>query len=285
MTGACTIDGIDIATLGVLILRGGDHGFIQFPARKAPQLIEWPDLDGFEIGSDAPVYEARKLTVDYYLKGVGIEFQNRLNAFVSLHEAAGLRTVYLREFGQSFQLRYTGVSAFSLNRGFTAAGEKAARISMDYVADSPIDFIDTEAVASAYRAIPTQVELDGVDLAAFGIVVQDVYSTAMQRQLKERLLYSSKYSSGNVADTSWAAPRGKQEIAIRCTMICNNRAEFMQNWSALFNHLNKADLELNLAAPDKQYFCYYSSMDGFEKWPFTGQARAEFTLKLIGFEI
>lgn len=285
MTGACIIDGIDISTLGAMILRGGDHGFILFPARKQPVIIEWPDQDGFEIGSDSPVYEAKKLTVSYYLKGDEMNFKTRLNSFVSLHEAAGYRAIEVREFAKTFQLRYAGVSSFSMNRGFSVTGEKAARISIDYVMDSPLQFIGATTVPAANRAIPTRVQISGTDLAAFGIIVKDIYSSAFRFGIKDRLVYQSAYTTGNTADTSYAPKRGKQELTVRCAMICGDRTSFLENYSALFHALDVASLTLNLAAAGKQFKCYYASMDSFTKRPWTDRAYAEFDLKLIGYRL
>lgn len=284
MTDACKIDGIDIATYGVIILRGGDHGFISFPSRKQPVVIDWPDQDGFEIGDNTPVYNEKKLTVNYYLKGNETNFQSRLNSFVSLHESSGYRAVEVREFGQTFQLRYAGVSSFSMNRGFTASGEKAARIGIDYVMDNPVQFGSTGSPTepTANRSVATHVEISGVDLSAFGIVVQDVYSSAYRVPVKDRLVYSSAYRTGNIADTSYAPKRGKQDITIKCTMLCDDRTAFMENYSALFNKLNFNGFTLGLVADAKQYICYYSSMENFTKLHWTERAVAGFDLKLIG---
>jgi hypothetical protein len=286
MTGACIINGIDIATtFGVTILRGGDHGFISFPSRKAPVVIDWPDADGFEIGTDDPVYNEKKVTVNYYLKGNETNFLGRLNTFISMHEASGYRAIEVREFDTTFHLRYAGVSSFSMNRGFSVTGEKAARISIDYVMDDPLQFIGSTSSPTANRTIPTQVQIGGVDLSAFGIIVQDIYSSAFRYGIKDRLVYQSAYSTGNIADTSYAPKRGKQELTIRCTMICDDRAAFLENYSALFHALDVASFTLNMVAAGKQFKCYYSAMEGFKKRPWTGRAVAGFDLKFIGYRI
>ena len=286
MTGACIIDGIDISTLGALILRGGDHGLISFPTRKNVQLIDWPDEDGFEVSPALPVYDAKKLTVNYYLKGNETNFKTRLNSFVTLHEASGLRHVEVREFDFHFWLRYAGVSSFAMNRGFSVTGEKSAQISIDYVMDNPLQFVASALGAiTANREIPTQVAFSDIDLSAFGIIVSDVYSTAMKLTAKERLVANSAYSTGNVAFTGHAPKHGRQEITVKCTMICDGLEAFVDNYIALFNTMNVPYFTMNLTAAAKQYNCYYSSMDNFKKWPWTGRAMAEFDLKLVGYKI
>jgi len=285
MTGACIIDGTDIATLGVIILRGGDHGFISFPSRKTPTLIDWPDQNGFEISTDAPVYDAKKLTVTYYLKGNETNFQSRLNAFISLYELSGYRAMEVRELDATFQLRYAGVSSFTMNRGFSVTGEKSARISIDYVMDDPIQFIGASTIPTANREIDTKVQVAGIDLSAFGIIVQDVYSSALRFGIKNRLVHQSSYSTGNIADASYAPKHGKQELTIRCTMICEERTAFLENYAALFHALDVSSFTLNLVAASKQFKCYYSAMESFKKQPWTDRAIASFDLKLIGYRL
>lgn len=286
MTGACTIDGTDIATLGGLILRGGDHGLITFPTRKEPVMIEWPDEDGFEISDDDPVFDGKKLTVQYYFKGDETNLQSRLLAFVSLHFLAGYRSVYIREFDLTFQLRFAGVSYFNMKRGFSVTGEKSARISIDYVMDNPVHFFNTGIVApTAFRAEQTYVEIAGYDLADFGIVVNEIYSGAFKSSAKKTLIYNSKYAIGLTVDTSYAPKKEKQQITAKCTMICADRAEFMTNWNALWNTIAVSSLTLDLTSAGKTFTAFYLSMSSFKKRPWTNRAIAEFELNFTGFEV
>lgn len=285
MTGACLIDGTDIATLGALILRGGDHGFISFPTRKEPVLIDWPDEDGFEISTDDPVFDAKKLTVNYYLKGTETNFLSRLNAFANLHFVAHNNSVYVREFDTTFSLRFAGISSLSFNRGFIPTGEKSAKIAIDYVMDDPVQFFNPAVTdPTALRDADTKVELAGTDLADFGIIVKSVYPSALKRTPKPGLVFNSRYANGQTVTYPAAMKKAKQEIVISCAMICEDLAAFMTNWNALWNTVAIASLTIGLTAAGKTYTAYYDSMSNFSKRPWTNRAKAEFELNFVGYE-
>jgi len=283
MIGACIIDGVDVSTLGVIILRGGDHGLISFPSRKEPVVIEWPEHDGFEISDDLPFYEAKKLTVDYYLKGDETTFLDRLNAFASLHFVSDYNSIFVREFNKTFSLRFAGITSLKISRGFTVSGYKNARISIDYVMDNPTQFLGSGSPTTNREPV-TQVTIGTVDLSAFGIIVKEVYGTALRVSPKSRIVYNSRHENGQSAIFASSIKREKQEITISCAMICEDRAAFMSNWNALWTAVNVSSLEIGLTAAGKSYKAFYKSMDGFRKRPWTNRAFAEFELNFTGYE-
>lgn len=288
MTGACTIDGTDIDTLGGLILLGGDHDFISFPSRKDPKYNDWPEEDGIEISNDDPVFNEKKVTVKYYLKGDETNFKHRVNSFLDLHVGAGYRSVYVREFGRTFQLRFLGVTGYEQNRGFSRGGEKSVRLDAEYSMDDPVQFLDPLIVTPASgRSIPAQVTLNSVDLAQYGIIVHKVYSTAMRLAVKQRLITSSQYMTGLIADVGLtddiALPpkRQMQRITLECTMIAPDRAAFWNNYNALWSVMSSNTFLLGLPAAMKDFTCYYSSMTGFSKKPWTGRVIVKFNLEVV----
>ena len=282
MTGACTIDGIDIATLGVLILRGGDHDLISFPSRKDPKYNDWPEEDGIEISDDDPVFNEKKVTAKYYLKGDETNFKSRVNAFLDLHVVAGYRSVYVREFDRTFQLRFIGVTGYEQNRGFSRSGEKSVRLDVEYSMDDPIQFLNPLIVAPASgRSIPAQVTINSIDLAQYGIVVHKVYSTALRWSVKQGLVISSKYRTGLIADVAIPPKRKMQRITLECTMIAPDRAAFWNNYNALWSVMSSSTFMLGLPAAMKGFRCYYSVMSGFSKSPWTGRVILKFNLEVV----
>ncbi|WP_340112612.1 hypothetical protein [Maribellus mangrovi] len=286
MIGAVIIDGTDIATLGVMMVRGGDHDFISFPSRKDPVLIDWPDEDGFEIGDFEPAYDAKKLTVNYLLTGNETNFLSRLNAFANLHFVAANNSIYVREFDTTFSLRFAGISSLDLSRGFTRTGEKRARISIDYIMDNPTQFLNPAiTVPTANRTPDTKVEIGGVDLSAFGIIIKGVYPTALKQAPKDGIIYSSRYTTGQTVTFPSAVKKQKQNIALSCAMVCADRDEFMENWNALWNAVAVSSLSLGLTAAGKTYTAYYNDMSGFKKRPLGVKAKAEFEMNFMGYEV
>lgn len=282
MKGACIIDDIDIADLGALILRGGDNDFISFPSRKDPESNDWPEFDGIEIASDDPVFNEKKLTVKYCLKGDENTFKSNLSAFFSLHNQPGYRSVYIREFDKTFSLRYVEVSSYDQKRGFSLSGEKRAYIDIDYVMDDPLQFLDPLILnPTAVRDIDTRVTINGVDLSQFGIVVQDVYRSALVRGIKEGLIIKSDYVTGLIPDVGAAPKKQKKPITIDCRMIAASREDFLTSYTALFNAIKGGIITLGLTATEEQLSCYYTGMSGFEKRPLASRAIASFKLEFI----
>lgn len=278
MTGACIIDGIDIATLGAFILRDGDNDFISFPSRKEPEANDWPEEDGIEISKDTPVFSEKKLTVKYYLKGDETTFKNRLDNFYNIHCQPGYRSVYVREFDKTFQLRFLEVSDYSQKRGFTVSGQKSSYIDVLYSMDNPTQFLNSNELPVLSNIAITHIELNGIDLAEYGIIVESVYPSAMKLSSKEGLLKSSGYSSGIVADIGAPFKKNKQAVTIECTMIANSREDFMTNYNALWNNINGAVVTIGLTAANMEFDCYYSAMSNFSKRPWTSRAIANFNL-------
>jgi hypothetical protein len=286
MTGACIINSVDIATLGALIVRGGDHNLITFPTRKEPVMIEWPDADGFEIADEDPVFDAKKVTVQYYLKGNKTSFLNRLTDFANLHFVARNFDVYVREFDKTFSLRFAGITGMNISRGFSTTGDKNARITVEYVMDDPLQFINPAITTpTALRDTDTGVMIAGVDLADFGIIVKEVYSTAFKLGGKPGIVYSSRYANGNDVVHPSLLKKEKQNITIACAMICDDGAAFMSNWNALFNALAAPSVPIVLTEAGKAFTAYYSSMSDFKKRPWTRRAFAEFELNLVGYTV
>jgi len=287
MTGACTIEGVDISTLGVLIVRGGDHDLISFPQRKEPVLIDWPDEDGFEISDDDPVFDAKNITIKYYLKGDETTFLTRFDTFTNLHfQTSTPLSVYVREFDLTFTLRFVGISNLSINRGISTTGEKSAIIDIDYVMDDPLaNVIEEQDTPTITRDYLTYVELNTVDLADFGIIVKSVYPAALKSAVKPGIIFNSRYSNGQTVTFPSENKKQTAEIAVSCAMVCADRDEFMENWNALWNTVAVPSLTIGLTAAGKSYAAYFSKMNGFSKRPWTVRAYAEFELVFVGYEL
>jgi hypothetical protein len=239
-------------------------------------------LDGVELASDDPVYNEKKLSIKYYLKASELAFKPNLNAFFDLHMQQGYRSIYIREFDKTFQVRFSEVTGYQQKRGFSLSGDKWAYIDIDYVMDNPLQFLDPGIINPVGPAgNDTRVSVNGTDLSAYGIIVQDVYSTALKYGVKEGLVYRSSYGSGLVSDTGISPKKQKQAVTIECRMSAGSRADFITNYTALFNNIKAGVITINLTAAGKELKCCYLSMSGFAKRPWTGKASASFRLEFI----
>lgn len=283
--GSCIIDGIDLATLGIFIGRGGSDDFISFPERRAPAQNDWAEHHGLEVDLSDLVFEAKTVKVNYVLVATDeTTFKNRLNAFENLHFSPGYRQIYVREFNKTFSLRFVGFSDYKHKGGLLKRQKKVAKIAVEYAMDHPLQlFAATPTVPTATRDTLAQITLNGFDLSRFGIVVRDAYSTALRpRSAKGTLERKSSATHGTIADVGIAPKRQARQIAVECTMLAGTLAEFWTNYTALFNNFRTTSaVQLGITRTGKVLNCYYSKMGNFKKeTPFSRKIKISFTLIL-----
>lgn len=289
MTGSCIIDGIDIATLGMFIERGGSDDFLSYPTRRDPDQMDWPDENGLDVDLTDCYFEAKTVKVNYVIIADDERtFKNNLNSFENIHFAAGYRQIYVKEFNKTFSLRFVGFSDFEHKGGLYKQGKKIGKITVEYSMDDPLQiFTDSINSPISYRQNLSQVTLNGFDLSRFGIVVQDIYSTALRpHSAKEALVQKVSSQTGLVADTGDVVKHIKAKMAgrvieIKCTMLASTIYEFMTNYSALFNQL-RVILQVKLGIRTGVVIdCYYMKMSDFKKQSnFSEKVKASFTLIL-----
>ncbi|MDN5291817.1 MAG: hypothetical protein PWQ06_2056 [Anaerophaga sp.] len=281
-TGACIIDGTDIASMGMFILRGGDAGLLAFPNRKEPPANEWFEYDGLEVDYDLLKFAPKQVEVEYYLKADDkTAFTQRLNAFETLHYAAGLRHIEVREFNQAFDLQFIEVSRFQMEGGLYKQAAKRAWITVRYRDNNPDELFQGTGQASG-NGYPTHVLINGSDLSVYGIVIREVYNTALAtRKPRTGMLREIAHINGAIADTGFVPKREGNTINMECTLLAGDITEFWANYIALFNVLSSTSGPLILTLDNgKEIRCYYQSMSNVRKdksW--SQRVKLDFTLR------
>lgn len=283
--GRCIINGTDISTLGMFIERNGSNDFLSFPDRRTPDYNDWAEHDGLDVDLTDLSFDAKKVTVNYVLIAQDETlFKQCLNSFETLHKTSDYLNIYVAEFNKTFQLRFTGFSKYEQNSGFTTPGKKTAKISVDYIMDDPLQVYTTAVgVPISSRAMSAHVSINSYDLSRFGIVVRNVYSSAMiPRSGKAVLERKFDNISGLIADTE--EPKAKpRQVEIQCTMLANTLAELMTNMSALWANMNILT-PIRLRINDSGMFCYYTKMSRMVKQTaFRRNIRLGFSLHLQEF--
>lgn len=281
--GSCIINGVDISTLGVFIIRGGDYDLLSFPDRKEPKINDWFEHDGLDVDLSEVYFNAKKVTIKFYLNAVTThDFLLNLNAFESLITAEGYQSIYVREFDKTFMLRYVSCPQFTFRGGLIKTTNKSAEIEVQFSDDAPLSIFDnTILLPISTKALLTYVKLNDFDLTNFGIVVKEIYNSALQfSDAKEGLSIIRERSTGLTVYPG--AKLKSKKIAIDCAMLADTLNEFYTNYNALFNQLSKTEvLSLKLADGSNRN-CYYSSMTGFKKLkPFSTGILIQFTLNLV----
>lgn len=213
-----------------------------------------------------------------------MEYEYNLNSFYTL-VTAGYIDLYTREFARTFQLRYLSVSDYKHKGGFYKQDVKRGWLKVDFSMDNPLQlFTDpTIRVPSSSKNYPlSRVLLNGYDLAQFGIVVNDCYSSILAHAaIKTPLTRGFAKATGLLAYPSSTPTFEAKEIVIKCTMGANSLAEFYHNYEALFNHVSQTG-ELTIKTYSGQAACYYSKMENFKKHGvFSRSVMVSFTLRFI----
>lgn len=280
------IDGIDIRTLGIFILRGGSNDFLSFPERREPDINDWAEHDGLEADLSECTFEAKRISVQLYISAPDEStFKQHLNAFETLHFAPGYRNVYVKEFDRTFLLRFVGFSNYRHKGGLGIGNKKSAELTVEYMMDDPAQlFISAVETPISMRPATSFVKLNGINFSNFGIVVQEIYSTALRpRSAKLMLERRNRFISGIQADVSATPSKKSREINIVSTMLAENLTEFYINYTALFNQLRKTTgLTLEAERTNKKINCYYSRMADFRKLStFSNSVKVSFNLTFI----
>lgn len=285
MIGSCIIDGIDLATYGTFIERGGSDDFLSFPERRKPDQNNWAEHDGLEVDFTDCYFDAKKVRVNYVIIGSNeTTFQQHLNSVATLHQSPGLRRMYVREYNRTFELRFVGFTNYKHEGGLYKSGKKIGKLTAEFMMDDPLQ-IFTPAVISpiSQRESLAQIKVNHFDLSAFGIVVREVYSSAIRpRSMKKSLARNTFGHDGNIIDLEPLAKKQARQITIDCTMLANTLNEFYVNWNALFNNMRvEAPIELQVSQAGKTIQCYYDKMTNLKKEaPFKRKVKVSFSLVL-----
>lgn len=281
MTGACIIDGVDIATLGMFIKRGGDTDFISFPERKEPLLNDWFEHDGVELDYSSLTLAPKKVKVDYYLSAAsGTLFNARLNAFQNIHMASGLRQIYLREFDRTFHLQTIEMGKMEHKGGLYKQGRKSANITVEYMDNNPAYMFPETFQSPVGNGLPTRVVLNGIDLNVYGITINEFYSTALSLYSpKQGIVREQQFTDGALVDVAFIPKREPRKLAMQCTLTASYLNAFWYNYTALFYELTRQQTVVFSLSNGSTINCYYTGMAGLKKLaPFNRRIIITFTL-------
>lgn len=284
MKASVIINEVDIAELGVFILRGGDHEILTMPERIEPAKNNWYEYNGLDVDLSEIFFNARTLPIQFYISAKDTkDYQNKLFEFNKLI-IPSYTTIYSREFDRSFKYRYLSVNEYKHKGGLYKAGNKHGTFTVNFSMDDPVQLFKDKTILQPrnLNSRHSHIILNGIDLGDFGIIVNEFYNSALkQAEVKAPLTVSFERWSGLLAFPSTSPRQEAKEITINCTMRAKNRDNFYYNYEALFNQLT-IPKALELVSYLGTSKCYYSKMDSFKKIGIFSQGvMVQFSLKLI----
>lgn len=280
MSGACKIDNVDMRDLGVLIPRGGDAQLLLFPRRSRPLSNDWFEHDGLDIDWSSLRWSPKQVDLEFYLSAPDkTAFNNRLSAVEALLYSPGNRTVELGALGVTTSLQFTDITKLETRGGLHRSGAKSALFTARFMDNTPTVLFSGTALRSGGR-IPTRVLLGGLDFSEYGIIIHEVYNTALRiRPPKKGLSIEVGGQHGAIVDTSFTPKRSTDVINIECSMLLP-KSDFWPSYRALFAALDTdGPLVLELAN-GRQINCYFEEMSGIKRHR-SERVFIEFTLKFI----
>jgi len=107
-----TIDGVDLETIGVIVMSGSDD-FLKMPDLKPPLQYDWKDQNGIQVYLNSPVYQSKEITLKMAIHATSeSQFWERYNAFFNLIKTAGTKRLYVGELKRSFYVYYSRMEEF-----------------------------------------------------------------------------------------------------------------------------------------------------------------------------
>lgn len=283
MIGSSIINGVDLALYGTFIERGGSDDFLSFPDRREPDQNDWAEHDGLEVDLTDCYFNAKKVRVNYVITAQdSTTFQQYLNSIATLHQSPGLKQVNVREYNRTFEMRFIGFTDYKHKGGLFKPGMKTGKLTAEFMMDDPLQ-IFTPAVTApiSQRENLSQIKVNHFDLSEFGVVVREVYSSAIRPHSMKSILERNIHNvNGSITDQGAVPKKQALQITIDCTMLADTLNEFYVNWNALFNNMRvTVPIELQISQAAKRINCYYSKMTNFKKGaPFSRKVKVSFSL-------
>jgi hypothetical protein len=278
-----TVNGIDIATMGACILRGGDSDLLAYPARKSVEKNDWHEQDGLEADLTEVRFESRTVTVQFGIYGAsGNDMLNNLNGLMALLNVEPTIILRIGEWYREFALRYVSCSQYAHRGGLWKPGAKSGRLSVTFAMDNPLQLFSMDNSAPVGgRALPaTGVLLNGVDLNAFEIIVEQCYNTVLLPEaVKPPLTRKLRNVSGDIVYPSNTTTYQSKQVVVDCVMQAATATQFFNNYDALFTNLISTEpLALSTAMFDNVQ-CYYVQQQNLVKLrPLSNRPLVRFSL-------
>lgn len=270
MIGSVIIDSVDIyLTYNCTLLRGGDVDLLSYPERKEPDSESWYEKTGLDVDLSEVYFLKKVVRMNFYIKAEDSRtFLRLLDLFYRMISAPGYRQIYLRSLNRTFSLRYISCTDYLQRGRFSKSGTKSADIYVEFSMDDPLQVVNQDyGPTVSQNAFQTYVTLNNTDLSSFGIVVNDIYSSALiLPSQKPVLTLENSVTSGVVADVDSPTTFDPFDVRISCTMRAVTVSQFYDNYSALFALLaSDSELSLRCSAAGRSAKCYYVKQENFEK--------------------
>lgn len=249
----CYIDGIScLQRFGVWVTRGGYDDLLRFPSMAEPDKNDWPDEDGIEVDLSDPHLEKKEVAISFLSSG-GVY----VGEFLEFLSAPGLHTLRIPSLEREWQLRMDSEKSCRVYPTATA-------FTLNFVEDRPV----RPAAGLPDPGLPIRpslFEMDGVDLADYGVIVDESLS-AFERmpEVKQNLRRKISILDGEIYDAENVVFSSK-EATFKCRLKAADMGSLWSCYDAFFGALIRpGERSLYVDYMGSDFPCYYSKATGFK---------------------
>lgn len=249
----CYIDGVScLQRFGVWITKGGYDDLLCFPAMREPEKNDWPEEDGIEVDLSEPRLERKEAAVSFLSSG-GVY----VGEFLEFLSAPGRHTLHIPSLEREWQLRLEDQKTCRVYPG-------ATDFTLNFVEDQPVRPV-ADLPDPGLTVRPSLYELDGVDLADYGVIVDESMS-AFQKMpaVKQNLRRKVSTLDGEIYDSEHLVFCSKEAV-FNCRIKAADMARMWACYDAFFAALiQPGERSLYVDYMGNEFPCYYSGATGFK---------------------
>lgn len=222
------IDGININTYGLYLLRDSLGDVIRYPKRKPVSVNDWAESDGIEPDLTVAEFEAKTVNLKFGIKaGDEGSFWGSYNRVMAVLSAPGYRQMDF-DLGVIFPYRFSAQGSYAIPFPETPT---VAIFAMSFIEDHPEQQIGKSTTPTGGRDRNDGFYLNGISFGEFGMW--------MESGTDDLLKYPSvktPFTDGKNVDLTTVCTRHK-EVTLMLTLVAYSPAMFWQNHAALFHQL------------------------------------------------
>lgn len=236
-----------------ILVESGREALFALPARRKPPMVDWQDEDGLEVDLSTPLWMPSTMTMSMHVAPGADDYFNTsmMSEFVP---------IFLPESYRYIKLRYVSASNLTYRGGFRRKAPKWATLDINLENDDPEQVIRGVVPSPIPARFESLVSLNGADLSSLGVVVSEVYNTALlPAELKEIPYWESEFATGRRLFPG--APRYKvsRPINLQSSISYTSTDDLLGVLSALWAIVSNPGA-ITMGVANQSVQCYYESM-------------------------
>lgn len=255
MNGKLFIDGLDVYEIFGLFVQSNSYvNLLPFAHLKSIDFNDWWEEDGIEPDLSNPTLDIREFNMSF-----ATHKKTLTDDFITLISDKAYHEFEFKEIGKTYKLRMLEQSGLFLIDGLET-------FSLKFADDFPFpeNYVYVAPIANIVHR--TGYELDGIDLANYGIaVLQGTKAEILKMPVVKKNLLSNYNGMHGVTYDGEFVKFQQKDVQIHCLIKANTIPEFWRNYNALLYNLTRPNERiLYYEGTGLEYPCFYKACKGIE---------------------